>query len=262
MIKPDISLEMVYEDEPFLDRIDHVADEGFDTVEFATWFDKDLDALEARLDEHDVSLAAMAAIQETGMPQDFERAVTNPEKRETVVEDIERSIQVAQRFDCPNLIVLVGPEIDELTRNEMFDSVVECLETVAPDAEDAGVTLVLEPLNHAVEHPGFFLEESATGYDIVDAVDSPAVKLLFDIYHQQVTEGNIIANVTSHLDAIGHIHVADIPGRHEPGTGELHYRNVLSAIDVAGYDGHVGFEFTPKNDEAEAFATIRSLLTG
>lgn len=261
MIRPDISLEMVYEDEPFLDRIDHVADEGFDTVEFATWFDKDLDALEARLDEHDVSVAAMAAIQERGMPQDFERAMTDPAQRETVVEDIEDSIEVAQRLDCPNLIVLVGPEIDGLTREEMFDSIVECLETVAPAAEDAGVSLALEPLNHAVEHPGFFLEESATGYDIIHEVDSPAVELLFDIYHQQVTEGNIIENVTNNLDDIGHIHVADVPGRHEPGDGELHYPNILSAIDEAGYDGQIGFEFTPRREEQEAFTAIQSLLT-
>lgn len=252
---------MVYEDEPFLDRIDHVASEGFDTVEFATWFDKDLDALEARLAEHGVSVAAMAAIQETGMPQDFERAMTDPEMRATVVEDIEDSIEVARRFDCPNLIVLVGPEIEELSREEMFHSVVSVLKVVAPTAEEAGVTLVLEPLNHAVDHPGFFLEDSETGYDIVEAVDSPAVELLFDIYHQQCTEGNILANVTAHLDDIGHIHIADVPGRHEPGTGELHYPNILSAIEDAGYEGHVGFEFSPEGDERSAFATIRDLLS-
>jgi hydroxypyruvate isomerase len=260
MIDPDISLEMIYEDEPFLDRIDRVADHGFDTVEFATWFDKDLDALEERLEENGVSIAAMAAIQETGMPQDFERAMTDPAKRETVVGDIEESIEVARRFDCPNLIVLVGPEL-EIPREEQFDSIVAALREVAPAAESGGVSLVLEPLNGPVDHPGFFLERSQTGYEIVREVDSPAVELLFDIYHQQVSEGNILANVTSHLDEIGHIHVADVPGRHEPGGGELHYPNIFSTIDDAGYDEIVGFEFTPENDERQAFASIRELVT-
>jgi len=259
MIQPDISLEMVYENEPFLDRIDHVADHGFDAVEFATWFDKDLDALEIRLDKNDISLTAMAAIQETGMPQDFDRAMTDPEQREAVIEDIENSIQVAQRFDCPNLIVLVGPEL-ERPRDEQFDNIVDCLREVAPEAEAAGVSLVLEPLNHPVDHPGFFLEQSQTGFELVREVDSPAVNLLFDIYHQQVAEGNILATVTENLDDIGHIHIADVPGRHEPGTGELHYSNILSAIDNAGYDGQVGFEFSPISTEKAAFSAIRSLL--
>lgn len=201
----------------------------------------------------------MAAIQETGMPQDFERAMTDPAERETVVEDIEASIEVATRFDRPNLIVLVGPEL-ETPDKEMFDSVVTCLREVAPTAKAADVSLVIEPLNTAVDHPGFYLSESSVGYEIVRAVDSPAVSLLLDIYHQQVTEGNIIANVTEHLDEIGHIHIADVPGRHEPGTGELHYSNILSAIADAGYDSAIDFEFTPETDERQAFTSIRKLV--
>ena len=260
MLRPDISLEMIYEDEPFLDRIDRVADHGFDAVEFATWFDKDLDALEERLDETGVSVVAMGAIQETGMPQDFDRAMTDAEMREAVVEDIENSIEVAQRFDCPNLIVLVGPE-QETLREVQFRNVVDCLREVAPAAEAAGVSLVLEPLNHPVDHPGFFLEKSATGFEIVDAVDSPAVELLFDVYHQQVAEGNVLATMTEHVDEIGHVHVADVPGRHEPGEGELHYPNILSTVEDAGYDGGVGFEFWPREDEAQALSSIRELVS-
>lgn len=208
---------------PFLDCIDYVADHGFDTVEFATWFDKDRDALEARLEENGMSIAAMAAIQETGMSQDFKRAITNPDERETVIGDIEKSIEVAERFGCPNLIVLVGPELDT-PHEEQFDSVVTCLQKVAPTTEAAEISLVIEPLNEPVDCPGFFLKQSQTGYEIIREVDSPAIKLLFDIYYQQVSEGNILANVTDHLDEIAYIHVADVPGRHEPGTGELHYR--------------------------------------
>lgn len=259
MIRPSIPLEMIYEDEPFLDRIDHVVNYGFDTIEFATWLDKDLDALETRIAENDVSIAAMAAIQEAGLPQDFERAMTDPTQREAVIEDIEASVETAKRFDCPNLITLVGPERG-VPREETTRGIIDCLQEIAPVAEAADVSLVLEPLNTAVDHPGYFLEESALGYEIVREVDNPAVKVLFDIYHQQVSEGNVIANVLDNLGEIGHIHVADVPGRHEPGTGEMNYTNTLSAIDDTGYDGHIGFEFTPKHDEAQAFASIHKLL--
>jgi hydroxypyruvate isomerase len=251
---------MIYEDVPFVDRIDRVADHGFDTVEFWTWPDKDLDAVEARLDDHDLSVAGMAANTEPRRPEELERAPTDPTKQDAVVSDFEESIEVAERLDCPNLIVLVGPAL-EYTRAEMYESVVSCLEAVAPTAEAADVTLVVEPLNTAVDHPGYFLERSSAGFDIVREVDSPAVKINFDIYHQQISEGNIISTVTGNLDAIGHLHVADVPGRHEPGTGELNYPNVLAAVDDAGYDRYVGFEYSAARDDDQALTAIRELVT-
>jgi hydroxypyruvate isomerase len=251
---------MIYEDVPFVDRIGRVADHGFDAVEFWTWPDKDLDAVEARLDEHGLSLAGMAANTEPRRPEDLERALTDPAKQEAIVADFEESIEVAERLGCPNLIVLVGPEI-EYTHAEMYESVVSCLEAVAPTAEAADVTLIVEPLNTAVDHPGYFLEQSSVGFDVVRDVDSPAVKINFDIYHQQISEGNIISTVTENIDAIGHLHVADVPGRHEPGTGELNYPNVLAAIDDAGYDRYVGFEYRAARDDDEALTTIRDLVT-
>jgi len=259
MIRPSICLEMIYQDEPFLDRIDHVADHGFDTVEFWTWPDKDLDAVRARLDEHDMSLAGMAANTEPRRPEALKRPLTDPTSQEALVADITESIEVADRLDCPNLIVLVGPAL-EYTHAEMYESVVTCLQEVAPTAEAAGVTLIVEPLNTAVDHEGYFLEQSSVGFEIVREVDSPAVKINYDIYHQQISEGNIISTVTANLDAIGHIHVADVPGRHEPGTGELNYPNILAALDDAGYDDHVGFEYSAAGDDDDAMQAIRELV--
>ncbi|WP_336345936.1 hydroxypyruvate isomerase family protein [Halalkalicoccus ordinarius] len=260
MIRPSICLEMIYEDVSFVDRIDRVADHGFDTVEFWTWPDKDLDAVEARLNEHDVSIAGMAANTEPRRPEELKRPLTDPTKQDAIVTDFEESIEVANRLDCPNLIVLVGPEVEH-THAEMYDSVVDCLREVAPTAEAAGITLIVEPLNTAVDHEGYFLERSSVGFDIVREVDSPAVKINFDIYHQQISEGNIISTVTENLDAIGHLHVADVPGRHEPGTGELNYPNILAAVDDAGYDRYVGFEYTAAVDDDRALTAIRELVT-
>lgn len=252
---------MIYEDVPFADRIDRVAEHGFDTVEFGTWSTRDLDEIETRLAENEVSVHQIAATRETPLqPEQLKRALTDPTKQDAVVADIEASIEAAERLNCPKLVVLVGPELDYSSR-EMYESIVGCLREVAPVAEAAGVTLVVEPLNTAVDHTGYFLEKSSIGFDIVRDVDSPAVKLLFDIYHQQVSEGNIISTVTSHLNQIGHIHVADVPGRHEPGTGELNYPNILSAIDNAGYDGYVGFEYRALNDDDQALNSIQDLVT-
>ena len=263
MTRASISLEMIYEDEPFLDRIDRVAAHGFDTVEFGTWSTRDLDAIAARVEEHDISVHQIAATRETPLqPEALDRALTDPTKQEAVVADIEASVAAADRLDCPNLVVLVGPALDAFSREEMYDSVVTCLREAAPAAEAAGVTLVVEPLNTTVDHPGYFLASSSVGFDVVREVESPAVKLLFVVYHQQVSEGNLIDTMSSNLDDIGHVHVADVPGRHEPGTGELHYANILDALSSAGYDGHVGFEYRPAGDDDRALAAIRNLVTG
>jgi len=104
------------------------------------------------------------------------------------------------------------------------------------------------------------LTSSYEGYKIVDAVDSPAVRLLYDVYHQQITEGNLIANVRNHVDLIGGVHVADVPGRHEPGTGEIRYPAVLSALADAGYGGYIGCEFEPTGDPEDAIRDVRAMI--
>ena len=136
-------------------------------------------------------------------------------------------------------------QFPELSQKEKYESVLEGLKMLAPLAGEAGVTLVLEPLNIYVDHPGYFLHSSEMGFKLIREINHPNIKLLFDIYHMQVMEGNLIEKLTHNLDLIGHIHVADVPGRHQPGTGEINYKNVLNAVKKAGYQGYVGFEFEP-----------------
>ena len=113
---------------------------------------------------------------------------------------------------------------------------------IAQELKDAGVTIVLEPLNILVDHAGHFLTTSKEAFEMVKEVNNPYVKVLFDIYHQQITEGNVIRNITENIDLIGHFHIADNPDRNEPGTGEINYINVFKAIKKAGYDRYLAFE--------------------
>lgn len=245
-----VCLEMIYEDRPFLERFEPVAELGTEAVEFWEWEDKDLEAVEAQLEEHDLDLAAFAGTDEP---------LTDPAQTDDAVAHVERSVEVAERLNCPTVIVLTGDDQPDVSRERQRELVVGGLRDVAPVAEAAGVTLTLEPLNTAVDHPGYFLETAAEGLSIVRDVDSPAVKLLYDVYHQQVTEGNIIQTVTDNVDDIGHVHVADVPGRHEPGHGELAYPNIVERIDAAGYDGYFGFEFRPFDDPDGAVRQALSL---
>ena len=185
--------------------------------------------------------------------------LTDPDEADDAVETIRESIAMAEQREIPTLIVTTGPDQDGLDREPQHENIVDVLSRVASDAEDAGVTLVLEPLNTEVDHPGYFLTHAEEGLEIVDEVGSPSVKLLYDVYHQQVTEGNIIETITENVDRIGHVHIADVPGRHEPGSGELNYGNVFAALDDAGYDGYVGCEFSPTGDPDDAMADVLAL---
>ena len=246
MPKLSVCVEMVYDDEPFHERITRAAEAGADAVEFWDWRGKDLERIERTADEAGVPIVGCVA----------GGTLTDPDAADDAVEIVRESIATAADLGIPTLIATTGPDQEGLDRTTQRETIVDVLSRVAPDAEAAGVTIVLEPLNTAVDHPGYYLETSAEGFEIVDAVDSPNVRLLYDVYHQQITEGNVIQTLTANIDRIGHVHVADVPGRHEPGTGELDYENILGAIEETEYDGYVGCEFSPTGDADEAVATV------
>jgi hydroxypyruvate isomerase len=248
-MKASCCIEMIFTEYPFLERIKKAAEAGFDAVEFWNWDNRDLSAFQSNLGG----------------------TLIHPDHRPSFAAGIKRSLARAQETAAPALFLLTDElgedrsvrfHFAELSDEQKHQSVLDGIKTLAPLAEEAGVTLVLEPLNIHVDHPGYFLHRSAVGFDLVRAVDSPRIKLLFDIYHMQVMEGNIIQTLTTNLDVIAHVHVADVPGRHEPGTGELNYANIFRALEKAGYTGYVGFEFEPTGRSEQAAADTLKLLRG
>lgn len=251
MMKFSVCIDMIYSGLPLAERVAQVKAAGYDAVEFWRWRDKDLDALEQALQQHGVQLA--------GFCVDPMGRLVDPATHDEFVEGVKASVQQAQRFGTNALIVTVGQEREGVSRDEQREAIIAGLRRAAPVAEEGGVVLCVEPLNVLVDHKGYFLSTTDEALQIIDAVNSPAVKLLYDVYHQQITEGNLIARITQHIDKIGHIHIADVPGRHEPGTGEINYANVFKAIADAGYEGYVGLEFRPKADARVALENVRKL---
>ncbi|HEY3396078.1 MAG TPA: TIM barrel protein [Armatimonadota bacterium] len=253
MIKLSGCLEMLFgEEEHFVDRIPAAAHAGLDAFEFWGYSSKDLPAVAAAAQKAKLPLAGMVLESSVGM-LDLHRA-------DEWAADAEKAFAAAQSVNCSTLICTTGwGDQSNLDRGWGHASIVGCLRTAAPLAEAAGITLVLEPLNILVDHPGYFLVSSLEGFAIVEEVNSPAVKLLYDIYHQQVSEGNLIANITSHIDQIGHFHAADVPGRMEPGLGEINWANVLNAINESGYDKYVGLEYKPSVPTPESLKYVKSL---
>ena len=231
------------------DAIGRVKEAGLDVCEFWSWWDKDVPAIRRALDEHGVRLSAICM---QFIP------LNDPAMRQAFLDGLRESLDAAKRLGCGTLIAQVGQEQPQLSREEQTQSIIDGLKECVPLLEAAGVTLTIEPLNTLVDHKGYFLARSDEAFAIGRAVNSPWVKVLFDIYHQQITEGNLIPNLTANVEWIGHVHVAGHPGRHEPfGRNEIHYPSVLAALKEAGYKGAVGLEYMPLMDAMESLKTLQ-----
>jgi len=248
MIKFSACIEALYKDVPFTERIERVAAVGMKAFEFWGWGNKDIDAIKAAKDKAGLEVATFGA--------NVGGALVEPPNRDKLPDSLKRSVEVAHKLDCKRMLVTTGNEIEGVRRGGQHQSIVDGLKMAAEILESEGITLSLEPPNILVNHKGYYLSTSAEGFQIVDQVGSPNVGLLYDIYHQQITEGNLIATITDNIDKIAHFHVADVPGRHEPGTGEINYKNVFKSIAEAGYDGFVGLEFWPEGPDDDALKML------
>ena len=227
------------------DIIKLVHDSGFRAFENLGWMGADLDLVGVLLREYGVTNTALffaTEDHESNKLATWRHGMVYEDAKPHVLKAIRETIVAAKKLGTPNIVVITGDERSDVSREAQLENCAETLKAAAEIAESEGVTICVEPLNKLVDHKGYFLNTSKDGFDLIRSVDSPAVRLLFDVYHQQITEGNVIRNLTDNLDLIGHIHIADNPGRNEPGTGEINYRNVFAALKNAGYDKYVAFE--------------------
>jgi len=175
--------------------------------------------------------------------------LTKPGDRQMYLDRLHATIEIAHQLKCGKLITCTGNEISGQSFKQQFDSVVATLTEAASIASKENITLVLEALNSHVDHAGYFLVSSKTGFDIIREVNSPNLKLLYDVYHMQIMEGNHIATIEQNSSLIGHFHSAGVPGRNEIYKGEINYMPILEAIDNSGYDGYFGLEYWPLEEE-------------
>jgi hydroxypyruvate isomerase len=188
--------------------------------------------------------------------KDFEKAtfaVTTwkPEMREPILKDIRNAVEVAKRVNAKWCTVVPGCHDDRLDLEYQTASVIDMFRRCAEICEKAGLVMVMEPLNTRRDHPRLILNKIGQAYQICRAVNSPSVKILYDMYHQQITEGNIIPNIDLAWEEIAYFQVGDNPGRREPTTGEMNYRNIFKHIYRKGFKGVVGMEHGLKDNNTK-----------
>lgn len=250
-------IEPMYSELPFLERFQAAKDDGFEFAEFWSWTDKDLDAVKAAAEKVGIGIA--------GFNGDAELSLIDPSQKEAYLGFLRQSVEAAKKVGARSVTIhsnglgdggIVINHYDELSDTvklcAMFDTLKEC----AKIAEESGVSMNLEPLNVTTDHVGNFLQTTRMAAEMTRLIGSPKLKVLYDAYHMQLNEGSLCDNIRAYGDQFGHIHVADAPGRHEPGTGEINYANVFACLEKIGYIGLVGFELMPNDLHREAVKAI------
>ena len=249
-----IMLWTIYRDLPFEQRLEKVAEAGYNAVElvgeFKKWSDADYVNFNRKKRELGITFDATSGI---------DRSLTDPNQREIFFTDFNAMLATAEKLECPAIILLSGNKVPELSHADQRQNVVEALKRAADAAAKKDVTLLLENIDPE-ENPKYFLTSVAEGFEIVAEVNHPNVKFLYDFYHEQISEGNLIEKLEKNIEKVGLVHIADVPGRHEPGTGEINYANIFKKLAALGYKNRAAMEFLPTADPVASLRAAREYV--
>ena len=237
------NLTMLYNEHDFLDRFAAAAADGFAGVEFLFPYAYAKEDLAARLKEHKL-VQALHNLPAGDWAAGERGIACLPGREEEFRAGIARGIDYATALGCKSVNCLAGIPPKDAPASEIRETFVANLRHAAPEFAKAGIRLVIEAINTR-DIPGFYLSRSAQAIEIMDEVGSDNLFLQYDFYHMQIMEGDLVPTFRRIKDRIGHVQIADNPGRNEPGTGEINYPFVFKVLDEAGYDGWVGCEYKP-----------------
>jgi hydroxypyruvate isomerase len=252
--KLSVMLWTVYRQLPFEQRLEKVAEAGYHAVElvheYEKWSDDDFRRANARKRSLGISFDATAGVG---------KGIADPGGQNGFLADLTSFMAVADKLECPAIIVLSGNRLENLSHQAQHDACVEALRRAADLVSAKKITLLLENIDPE-ENPRYFLTSVAEGFEIVRKVDHPNVKFLYDFYHEQIAEGNLIEKLEKNIDLVGLVHIADVPGRHQPGTGEINYGNIFRKMAALKYGHYAAMEFEPAGDTGESLRAARELV--
>jgi hydroxypyruvate isomerase len=260
MYQLSVCAETAFRDLPFALRVAEIARAGF-LVEFWGRGGSDIDDIERKIREEPyIRISTMIGC--------AQGSIVHPEHVDSFLEGVRTRLLVAKRLYCRQLILLVS-ELNSRAEPvypiayspaTTWVTAYEALCRVAELAEEHDVSYNVENLN-TVDHPGYPLSRVEDCVRLVERVGSPRIRILLDLYHAQMEEGNALQSILDYRDFIGYVHVADVPGRHEPGTGEVDYPSISRALSEIGYEGVIGLEAFPLADDRKALSSFRELFT-
>lgn len=245
-------IDMMFSGFDFYDRIGEVKKYGIDTIEFWKWTNKDVDKVKRLLDENKMKLSIFNIDStDEALSYDLSRGILNSGRADEFLSALSESIPVYKKLNASAMIVLIGENAPYCEEN-----VLKCLNAAKPICEKENVTLIIEPLND-IDRQGYSMPYAKPVFKLLKKVNSPNIKMLYDIYHQNMMGDFSMEDIRENTELIGHFHVADAPGRHEPGTGNVDYIKILKEISELPYDGYIGLEYRATKSDGETFGFLR-----
>lgn len=251
--KLSVMLWTVFTKLPFEQRLEKVASAGYSNVElvgeFRKWSEQDYrNAAQARK-RLGITFDATAGV---------ERSLADPAQRDAFLAEVKKMLPVMEKLECPALIVLTGDKVPGLSHEDQHASCVEGLKRAAALLEGRNAKILLENIDPE-ENPKYFLTSVAEGFEVIKEVNHPQIRFLYDFFHEQISEGNLIEKVQKNVGLVDLFHIADVPGRHDPGTGEINYGNIYKKLVELGYDRYVAMEFYPVGDAVQGLKAAREM---
>jgi len=254
MLKFAANLSWLFTEVDFLDRFEAASKAGFNAVEFLSPYDYDRQVLATKLKEHNLTQALFNMA--IGDWDKGERGIAIlPERREDFKESLAMAMAYAQALNCKNVHCMAGIIPDECDLFEIEATYISNLRYAAEEAAGLGITLLIEPMN-SIDVPGYYLNYTEQAANVVEKVGADNLKIQFDIYHTQKTEGNIASTFTTYQNKIGHIQFGDNPNRNEPGTGEINFDFLFHHLEELGFEGFVSGEYKPKTTTEAGLAWL------
>jgi hydroxypyruvate isomerase len=256
-----VNVSILLKEVPFLDRFGRASEAGFSAVEF--WWPSDEEPGEVERAVKDTGLeVALFNFDAGDMPDGDRGLVSDPERQEQFRENVPVALDLARSLGCRRLNALVGHEIEGMKREEQLSLARDNVRLAAEAAAEHGIEILVEAVN-TFENGPYLLCTTQQAVSFVRSVEQENVRVQHDFYHMQRMEGNLVANLREHIALIGHVQIADSPGRGEPGTGEIHYPYVLGELEQLGYEDYVGLEYNPTTETTEeSFAWLPKELRG
>jgi hydroxypyruvate isomerase len=249
--KVSIMLWTVFRHLPFEQRLEKVSEAGFHYVElvreFKDWTDSDYKRVKQTTRRLGITFDTTAGMS---------HGVGNPAERDAMLKDLQGMVTICEKLECPRLIVMSGNVVHGMTHNQQHQSCIEGLKRAAEMVEGKNITILVENIDPE-ENPKYFLTSVAEGFEILRAVNHPQVKFLYDFYHEQIAEGNLIEKMEKNIDLVGVFHIADVPHRHQPGTGEINYNNIYRKMVELKYNRYIAMEFMPVGDPIKILRAAR-----
>jgi hydroxypyruvate isomerase len=253
--KLSVMLWTVYPKLPFDQRIEKVAEAGYHAVELVNEYKKftqeDYARFRAKKRELHLTVDATSGIS---------HSLCDASQHDAFLYEVRAKLPVLEELECNKLIILSGDKVPGQSPQQMHDNCIESLKRAAEIAAAKNVGILLENIDPE-ENPKYFLTSVSEGFEIVRSVGAPNVQFLYDFFHDQIAEGNLLAKLEKNLNLIGVVHIADVPGRHDPGTGEINYPNIFRKLGQLGFNGYVAMEFIPEGETVAALIAAREMAT-